>query len=96
MTNKEAIEILNRDDNDMRKGYFCINDFEAIYTLKGLQEPKTVIYEGDGYANGNLVYDYARCPRCDSEYEEDDTNWKLPFCPNCGQALKWDEEGEDK
>ncbi len=34
MTREEAIEILNRDDNEMRKGWFCINDFIAIEVLK--------------------------------------------------------------
>ncbi len=34
MTREEAIEILNRDDDSMRKGYFCINDFNAIEVLK--------------------------------------------------------------
>ena len=38
MTREEAIEILNRDDDDMRKGYFCINDFLAIEVLKS-EEP---------------------------------------------------------
>lgn len=37
MTREEAIAILNRDDADMRKGLFCINDFLAIEVLK--QEP---------------------------------------------------------
>ena len=34
MTREKAIEILNRDDESMRKGYFCINDFKAIEVLK--------------------------------------------------------------
>lgn len=34
MTREQAIEILNRDDSEMRKGYFCINDFNAIEVLK--------------------------------------------------------------
>lgn len=38
MTRKEAINILNRDDDSMRKGYFCINDFKAIEVLKS-EEP---------------------------------------------------------
>ena len=39
MTREEAIKILNRDDDSMRKGYFCINDFTAIEVLKS-DEPK--------------------------------------------------------
>ena len=39
MTEIEALAILNRDDDDMRKGYFCLNDFEAIEVgKKALEE----------------------------------------------------------
>lgn len=38
MTREEAIKILNRDDDSMRKGCFCINDFLAIEVLKS-EEP---------------------------------------------------------
>lgn len=58
------------------------------------QEPKTVLYSGDGYADGYMVYDMAECPNCGYEYEEGDKDWGLPFCPNCGQSLNW--ESEDK
>lgn len=58
------------------------------------QEPKTVLYSGDGYADGYMVYDTAECPNCGYEYEESDRDWGLPFCPNCGQSLNW--ESEDK
>ena len=57
-------------------------------------QPKTVLYSGDGYADGHVVYDMAECPNCGYEYEEGDKDWRLPFCPNCGQALNW--ESEDK
>lgn len=58
------------------------------------QEPKTVLYSGDGYADGYMVYNTAECPNCGYEYEESDKDWGLPFCPNCGQSLNW--ESEDK
>ena len=61
------------------------------YLTKALkkQKPQMVIYESDGYADGNPVYDYANCPACGYGYEEGDKDWNLPFCPNCGQALDW-------
>lgn len=69
---------------------------EAIKAVEKT-EPRPVIYESDGFADGAPVYDSATCPRCDYLYEEDDKDWLLPFCPNCGQALEWniteDEEG---
>jgi len=53
-----------------------------------------VIYSGDGYYDGELVYDLAECPECGYEYEEGDKDWGLPFCPKCGQALEWEVEDE--
>ena len=39
MTEQEAISVLKRDDDSMRKGYFCINDFIAIeVAIKALEE----------------------------------------------------------
>lgn len=54
-------------------------------------EPSMVRYEGDGYADGEMVYDYAYCPNCNHETEEDSENWGSSFCPECGQALDWGE-----
>lgn len=53
------------------------------------QEPMQVELEGDGYADGFLVYDYGKCPKCGWQYEEGDKDWKEPFCCHCGQKLKW-------
>ena len=58
------------------------------------KKPKTVLYSGDGYAYGEMVYDMAECPSCGYEYEDGDKDWGLTFCPNCGQHLIW-ERGED-
>ncbi len=49
--------------------------------------PKMVIYTGDGYADGNMVYDQAECPSCGYEYDEGEKDWGKPFCPQCGQPL---------
>lgn len=45
--------------------------------------------EGDGYYNGELVFDTWVCPNCGRKYELDE--WR-DHCPNCGQALKMLEE----
>lgn len=55
-------------------------------------EPKEVIYSGDGYADGHMVYDMANCPNCGREYEDGCETWECDYCPDCGQALKWEEE----
>lgn len=59
--------------------------------LKEKDEAKAVRYEGDGYADGAMVYDMAFCPNCEHEFEEDSENWECGFCPNCGQRLRWEE-----
>ena len=58
------------------------------------QDPKTVLYSGDGYADGYMVYDMAECPNCGYEYEDGDKDWGLSFCPSCGQKLNWESEDE--
>lgn len=70
---------------------------EWLKELKKYKEkdtPKLVIYSGDGYADGKMVYDWAECPNCSFTFEDGDTDWETKYCPNCGQALRW--ESEDK
>lgn len=52
-------------------------------------EPREVLYSGDGYADGEMVYDMAECPNCGREFEDGDETWGCKFCPDCGQALDW-------
>ena len=53
-------------------------------------EKKSVIYYGDGYADGVLVHDCAECPSCGYIYDRNDAVWGEPFCPHCSQALEWE------
>ena len=64
---------------------------KELKNFKEKDEAKVVRYEGDGYADGELVCDYAYCPNCDHETEIDSENWGACFCPNCGQRLRWEE-----
>lgn len=51
------------------------------------QIPQKPDLEGDGYWNGELVYDTGYCPRCHYDYE---IEYHTPkYCQNCGQALDW-------
>ena len=59
-------------------------------------QPKAVIYSGDGYSDGEIVYDMAECPSCGFEYESGDWIWGEPYCPHCGQSLLWEEEDSDE
>ena len=43
-------------------------------------------YEGDGYSEGEMVYDIWICPNCGTKYEVDYDDYK--FCPECGQRIK--------
>lgn len=63
--------------------------------LKALEKqiPRKPYYEGDGYADGELVQDYAKCPVCGYEFEYDINDWGCNYCSNCGQRLDW---GDDK
>lgn len=96
MTNKDAIEILKREKpiHDTRK---CgIELCEAVDTaIEALekQTPKPMDLEGDGYADGVMIYDTWICPRCGKHYELEYDDYD--FCPNCGQALDW-EDYDDK
>ena len=54
------------------------------------QIPKKLIAEGDGYADGSMVYDSFYCPSCNHCMEEDEIE---DYCPNCGQKICW-EDGE--
>lgn len=49
------------------------------------QVPKEPNYEGDGYSDGELVYDTWICPNCGKYYEVDYDDYK--YCPECGQAI---------
>lgn len=61
---------------------------EAISALKK-QVPKAVEYTSDGYdPEGFEVWD-AHCPNCEHGLDAD---CDAIYCPNCGQAIKWEDE----
>ena len=65
---------------------------EAIsIALKAIakQIPKKLITEGNGYADGSMVYDSFYCPSCDHHMEDYEVK---DFCPKCGQKICWEEE----
>lgn len=59
--------------------------------IKALEKqiPKEPYYSGDGYWNGELVYDTWTCPNCSKSYEVDYDDYD--YCPNCGQKIKREE-----
>ena len=91
-------------DNEYEWTALLLADLKDIVVNKGIPldkiegkiaEPKRVIYIGDGYYNGEMVYDMAKCPSCGERYEDDEPAWKYArFCMQCGQAISWEMEWE--
>ena len=73
-----------------------IQQYRAIGTLEECraavekQTARRPDYEGDGYADGHLVYDTWICHCCGKHYEVDYDNYN--YCPDCGQKLDWSDE----
>lgn len=57
------------------------------------QIPEIPDYEGDGYADGELVYDTWICPNCGRHYEVDYDDYE--YCPQCGQRIDWREWNDE-
>lgn len=87
---QEAIEILTLNDELKKKFPNLKEVYEVAVKALEKQIPKKPNYEGDGYADGELVYDTWICPNCEKHYEVDYDDYD--YCPNCGQALDWSEE----
>lgn len=54
------------------------------------QTAKKPDYEGDGFSDGQLVYDTWICPCCGKHYEVDCDRYY--YCQNCGQHIDWSDE----
>lgn len=92
MTNKEAIQgLLNVKVQMAEESPFTKAVDLSVEALEK-QIPQKPILQADGYYDGELVYDTWLCPNCDTAYEVDIEKHK--YCPNCGQAIDWSEEGE--
>lgn len=53
------------------------------------QTAQTPDFDGDGYSDGQTVYDTWICPGCGEHYEIDYDKYK--YCPHCGQKVSWDD-----
>lgn len=93
----DEIEGLNFSSNQLRlvnlveKYKEKLKEYEKIGTVSKCkkaiekQKPKIPNIWGDGYVEGQLVYDMYDCPNCDESYEIDYDDYD--YCPKCGQRI---------
>lgn len=81
--------ILTDDDVDRWNAYKSIGPVEECRKAVEKQRAKKPNLEGDGYADGHMVYDTWICPCCGISYEVDYDDYK--YCPDCGQYIDWSE-----
>lgn len=65
------------------------NNYPRDLSAFRFNDPAQVELEGDGYADGQIVYDWGKCPKCGWEFENGDKDWEEPYCCHCGQKLRW-------
>lgn len=82
----------NRDAN-LKRCKRSIFILENVIKALEKQIAKKPDVEGDGYADGHIVYDTWICPNCENHYEIDYDNYD--YCPNCGQKILLDLGDED-
>ena len=83
---EKSIDCLKADKEYLTDMKICDGE-EMDVAIKALENqiPKKPNIEGDGYADGQLVYDTWICPCCENHYEIDYDNYD--YCPNCGQHI---------
>lgn len=91
ITPEDMEEYMKFEDECVRRGF----TFGSLLEARGKQTARRPDYEGDGCADGKLVYDTWICPCCGKHYEIDYDDYD--YCPNCGQKLdRSDEESMTK
>ena len=101
---KIEVECVRRNDGkncdrdcvkcDLLRGALEILEaYTVVISAAGKQIAQTPDYEGDGYADGQLVYDTWICPNCGEHYEVGYDS--QDYCPKCGQHIQhegWESE----
>lgn len=94
MTREKEIEAISYITHQLKYGYIDLgahdeDELEVVEQAINKQIPHKPDLEGDGYWDGELVYDTGYCPNCHQDYE---IEYHTPkYCENCGQALDWSE-----
>ena len=90
MTAQEAIKRLQYE-RPAREYQGNLNEvFDMAIEALEKQIPKKPDFEGDGYWDGQIVYDTWICPCCGKHYEVDYDEYDC--CPKCGQKIDWSEQ----
>lgn len=89
---QEAIDAIK--SNYPTSGYYMLREaLDMAISALEKQIAETPDYEGDGYADGQLVYDTWICPNCGEHYEVGYD--RQDYCPKCGQHIQhedWESE----
>ena len=78
------------------KYYLSGEAIEKLHELEEKDTPKSPVYYGDGYSNGELIYDMWECPNCgelliarERYCNRDKNRIKDGRCANCGHELNF-------
>lgn len=82
-----------RDELIELQEYRKLGTVKECWEAREKQIAKTPDYEGDGYADGELVYDTWICPNCGEYYEVGYDN--QDYCPKCGQHIQHEDWESD-
>lgn len=85
MTIEDLENYMQFEDECVKKNF----TFKSLLEAREKQIPTRPTYEGDGCdKEGNIILDEWLCPNCNERYEVDYDEYD--FCPNCGQAIRWE------
>ena len=90
ISSSDLMTILNSDSEELKQ-YKEVGTVEECRVAVERMKPKKPDYEADGYADGLLCYDYAKCPICGNDFEYGINDWEAEYCSDCGQKLDWSE-----
>lgn len=82
MAIQTAISALN-----ILQQYQAIGTVEECREAVEKQKAKIPDVSGDGYFEGQIVYDTYECPNCGKSYEIEYDYYYYKYCPECGQAM---------